>query len=126
VANSFGPNRAARAAASAELRPRCPSTPSECRTWSAPSVCHASSPSAGGRPVPISVYPSLPKSCGAPVIWPVPHRTSQSVLPKPRCRSSPLWIQSDGNARMTEPGAGDRSWSAGGRASRLQTAAVLV
>jgi len=31
-----------------------------------------------------------------------------------------------GNTRMTEPGAGDRSWSAGGRAWRLQTAAVLV
>jgi hypothetical protein len=38
AASSLGPNRWARAAASAELRPRCPSTPSECRTWSALSV----------------------------------------------------------------------------------------
>jgi hypothetical protein len=45
-------NRWARAAASAEPRPRCPSVPSQRRTWSAPSVCHASSPAAGGRPDP--------------------------------------------------------------------------
>ena len=32
AANSFGPNRLVRSATSAELRPRCPSTPSERRT----------------------------------------------------------------------------------------------
>ena len=38
----------------------------------------------------------------------------------------PRRVQIGGNARLTERGAGDRSCSAGGRASRLQTAAVLV
>ena len=50
AASLFGPHRRARAAASAVLRPRCPSAPSERRTWPAPSVCHASSPAAAGRP----------------------------------------------------------------------------
>ena len=50
AASLFGPNRRAREAASAELRPRCALAPSERRTSSALSVCHASSPAAEGRP----------------------------------------------------------------------------
>ena len=60
AASLFGPNRRARAAASAELRPRCASAPSERRTSSALSVCHASSPAAEGRPDPsVSAAPEL-------------------------------------------------------------------
>ena len=40
VSNVLGPNRPARDAASAELRPCGPSTSSACSTWSARSVCH--------------------------------------------------------------------------------------
>ena len=52
AASLFGPNRRAREAASAELRPRCPSAPSARRASSALSVCQASSPAAEGRPDP--------------------------------------------------------------------------
>ncbi len=60
VSNVLGPNRWARAAASAELSPRCPSTPSERRTWSAPSVCHPSPSTAGHRSdLGVSVAPEV-------------------------------------------------------------------
>ena len=65
AASSLGPNRAARAAASAELRPRCASTPSALSTCSTPSVCHASPLACGsnarpgrtGQPWPAQVTP---------------------------------------------------------------------
>src|SRR6516165_684078 len=72
-ASLLGPNCWARAAASAELRPCCASTPSERRTWSALSVCHASSPAAGGRPdVGVSVTPEVmwyPLRLAGWVVW---------------------------------------------------------
>ena len=46
-ANFLGPNRSARDATSAELRPRCPSTCSACRTRSALSACHTVPPTSG-------------------------------------------------------------------------------
>src|ERR1700759_2067972 len=56
ASNALSPNRSARAAASAEVRPCCPSTCSACSTWSVRSVCQIgpSSPGASadtGAPV---------------------------------------------------------------------------
>ena len=50
ASNLFGPNRSARKATSAELRPECSSTFSTCRTPLALSVCHTGAPSPGARP----------------------------------------------------------------------------
>src|SRR5579862_4463193 len=50
AASLLGPNLWARAAASTELRPCCPSTPSECSTWSTVSVCQAGSAAEDGPP----------------------------------------------------------------------------
>ena len=49
VSNVLGPNRSARDAASAELRPCGPSTFSASSTWSARGVCHTGASSPGAR-----------------------------------------------------------------------------
>ena len=82
AASLFGPNRRARAAVSAELRPRSRSVPAQLRTSQALSVCHATSPGGGGRCDPGVSVPGqvMPVSvvtrgdCGQPLASPPARR----------------------------------------------------